>query len=124
MREMINIAICDDDIVTTSKIENMLQNIAKRNFIQIDTEVFWNGESLAESVKAVNYFDIIFLDIEMGAEDGITVARKIRQIDKNVLIIYVTSHENYMKESFEVRPFQFLVKPVSERQMECCFQAA
>lgn len=43
MREMINIAICDDDIVTTSKIENMLQNIAKRNFIQIDTEVFWNG---------------------------------------------------------------------------------
>lgn len=40
MREMINIAICDDDIVTTSKIENMLQNIAKRNFIQIDTEVF------------------------------------------------------------------------------------
>lgn len=65
MREMINIAICDDDIVTTSKIENMLQNIAKRNFIQIDTEVFWNGESLAESVKAVNYFDIIFLDIEM-----------------------------------------------------------
>ena len=121
---MINIAICDDDIVTTSKIENMLQNIAKRNFIQTDTEVFWNGESLAESVKAVNYFDIIFLDIEMGAEDGITVARKIRQIDKNVLIIYVTSHENYMKESFEVRPFQFLVKPVSERQMECCFQAA
>lgn len=61
MREMINIAICDDDIVTTSKIENMLQNIAKRNFIQTDTEVFWNGESLAESVKAVNYFDIIFL---------------------------------------------------------------
>lgn len=40
MREMINIAICDDDIVTTSKIENMLQNIAKRNFIQTDTEVF------------------------------------------------------------------------------------
>ena len=37
---MINIAICDDDIVTTSKIENMLQNIAKRNFIQTDTEVF------------------------------------------------------------------------------------
>lgn len=84
---MINIAICDDDIVTTSKIENMLQNIAKRNFIQIDTEVFWNGESLAESVKAVNYFDIIFLDIEMGAEDGITVARKIRQIDKPELFM-------------------------------------
>ena len=60
-------------------------------------------------------FDIIFLDIEMGQEDGITVARRIRKIDKKVLIVYVTSHENYMMESFEIRPFRFLVKPVSGR---------
>lgn len=44
--------------------------------------------------------------------------------DKNVLIIYVTSYENHMRESFSVRPFQFLVKPVSEEQMEMCFKAA
>lgn len=44
--------------------------------------------------------------------------------DKNVLIIYVTSHENHMKESFSVHPFQFLVKPVNEKLMETCFKAA
>ncbi len=122
--KMINIAICDDVIATTGKIETMLQNVSKRNFIPIDTEVFWKGEDLAVSVEMGNSFDIIFLDIEMGQEDGITVARRIRKIDKKVLVVYVTSHENYMMESFEIRPFRFLVKPVSEEQMEHCFQAA
>ena len=121
---MINVAICDDVIATTGKIETMLQNIAKRNFIPIDTDVFWEGGHLVASVEMGNSFDIIFLDIEMGQEDGITVARRIRKIDKKVLIVYVTSHENYMMESFEIRPFRFLIKPVSEEQMENCFQAA
>ena len=121
---MINIAICDDVVATTGEIETMLQNIAKRNFIPIDTEVFWKGEDLAVSVEIGDAFDIIFLDIEIGEEDGITVARRIRKSDKKVLIVYVTSHENYMMESFEIRPFRFLVKPVSEEQIEHCFQAA
>ena len=121
---MINVAICDDDILVTAQVENMLQNIAKKNFIEIDTEVFWNGKQLVELVEDRTYFDIIFLDIEMGKEDGITVARRIRKTDRKTLIIYVTSHESYMKDSFAVRPFQFLVKPVSEGQMEVCFKAA
>ena len=121
---MLNIAICDDDIQTTGQIEMMIQKIAKRNFADVDIEVFWNGESLADSVVAGEGYDIIYLDIEMNNEDGISTAKRIRKYDKNVLIIYVTSHENYMKESFSVRPFQFLVKPVSEKQMETCFIAA
>ena len=60
----------------------------------------------------------------MDKEDGISAAKEIRMYDKNVLIIYVTSHENHMKESFAVRPFQFLVKPVNEQEMEDCFKAA
>lgn len=121
---MLNIAICDDDIQTTGQLEMLIQNIAKKNFIDADIEVFWNGESLTDAVVAGDSFDIIYLDIEMDKEDGISAAKKIRIYDKNVLIIYVTSHENHMKESFAVRPFQFLVKPVNENQMEACFKAA
>lgn len=49
---MLSIAICDDDIQTTGQIEMMIQKIAKRNFADVDIEVFWNGESLADSVVA------------------------------------------------------------------------
>ena len=121
---MINIAICDDNITTTGELETMLQEIARKHFIQSETEVFWDGKKLAESVERGACFDIIFLDIEMGKEDGITVARRIREWDKNILIIYVTSHESYMQESFAVRPFRFLVKPVGESKLEKCFLEA
>lgn len=112
---MLNIAICDDDIQIAGQMEMMIQNIAKRNFIDADIEVFWDGKSLADMVASGYGFDIIYLDIEMDKEDGISAAKRIRIYDKNVLIIYVTSHENHMKESFMVRPFRFLVKPVNER---------
>ena len=121
---MINVAICDDDVAATGKLETMLQEIAKRNFIQEETEVFWDGKRLVKAIETGACFDIVFLDIEMGKEDGITVARRIRETDKSVLIVYVTSHESYMQESFEVRPFRFLVKPVGEERLEACFREA
>lgn len=121
---MLSIAICDDDIHMTGNMERMVQRIAMRNFVKTDIEVFWDGKSLADAVAEGSSFDIIYLDIEMRREDGISSAKRIRQYDKNVLIIYVTSHENHMKESFEVRPFQFIVKPISEEQLEACFKTA
>ena len=119
---MINVAICDDDVATTGNLETMLQEIAKRNFVQTEMEVFWDGKKLIKAIENGTYFDIVFLDIEMGQEDGITVARRIRETDKSVLIVYVTSHESYIQESFEVRPFRFLVKPVGEERLEACFR--
>ena len=107
---MLNIAICDDDIQTTGRMDMLLQEIAKRNFMDVEIEVFWNGESLADAVAQGTYFDMIYLDIEMDKEDGISAAKRIRTYDKNALIIYVTSHENHMQESFEVRPFRFIRK--------------
>ena len=74
---MLNIAICDDDIQTTGQIEMMIQKIAKRNFADVD--IFWNGESLADSVVAGDGYDIIYLDIEMNNEDGISTAKRIRK---------------------------------------------
>lgn len=121
---MLSIAICDDDIQTTGKMESIIQKMAKQNLVNIETEVFWDGKSLVEAIINKNNFDLIYLDIEMDKEDGISAAKKIREYDKNVLIIYVTSHENHMKESFSVHPFQFLVKPVNEKLMETCFKAA
>ena len=121
---MLKIAICDDDVKMTGRLDTVLEEIAKRNFVKIDTEVFLDGGELEKAVEEKMYFDIIFLDIEMGDEDGITAARKIRETDRNVLIIYVTSHESYMQESFSVRPFRFLVKPVEEKQIAGCLEAA
>ncbi len=121
---MFNIAICDDDIQTTGQMEQLVQKIAKQHLVEVEIEVFCDSNSLVGAVKGGNGFDIIYLDIEMEKEDGISAAKRIRQCDKNVLIIFVTNYENYMRESFAVRPFRYLVKPVNEHAMDECFKAA
>ncbi len=121
---MLKVAICDDDIQTTGKMDLLIEWVSQKNVIHTEIEVFWNGKSLIDAVVSGERFDIIFLDIEMERENGISVARKIRLYDKNVFIIYVTNHEHYMRETFSVRPFQFLIKPVSEQEMETCFKNA
>ena len=55
-------------------------------------------------------YDLIFLDIEMRGMDGLTAAKEIRKIDELTMLIYVTNHESYALEAYDVQPYQFLVK--------------
>lgn len=118
---MLNIAICADDIEVTGYLEGLLYKNTESLFIQMDTEVFGDGRELVKAVSSGIQFDLIYLGIEMRGQDGISAAKEIRQIDSNVLIVYVTSHSKYMLDSFEVRPFRFLLKPVNEKIFIDCF---
>ena len=114
---MIKVAICDDDIATTGKIEDMLCRIAKRNFIPIETEVFWEGEHLSEAVESMNNFDVIFLDIEMGQMDGVTMAKQVRKDNEAVQIIFITGYSDYIAEGYEVAALHYLMKPVNREKL-------
>lgn len=59
---MLSIAICDDDIQTTGKMESIIQKMAKQNLVNIETEVFWDGKSLVDAIINKNNFDLIYLD--------------------------------------------------------------
>ncbi|WP_162291940.1 MULTISPECIES: LytR/AlgR family response regulator transcription factor [Blautia] len=110
---MINIAICDDSLPVTTEIESLIKNF----FIAFSStsysiEIFFDGETLWNSICNGSYYDIIFLDIEMSL-DGITVARKMRTNDYDSLIIYISSYTSYLQELFEVEPFRFIQKPIN-----------
>ena len=107
---MIKIAICDDDKIVASNIENLLLKISKDS--ELDIDIFYDGDTLVQ-IK-INY-DLIYLDIEMARKDGIEAAKNIRKIDDNVLIVYVTGYESFAKEAFEVSAFRFITKPIDER---------
>lgn len=121
---MIEIAICDDDVTITGKMDGFFCDYAKKNGVRIETEVFWDGNTLLNEINNGKRYDIIFLDIEMKNENGIQAARKIRRVDKNAYIVYVTSYEQYMREAFSVRPFQFIVKPFEMSEVESFFDEA
>ena len=90
------------NIQTTGRMETMIRKIAKRNFTNAETEVFWDGRSLADAVMEGSSFDIIYLDIEMDKEDGISAAKRIRLYDKNVLIRDILYFESNKRKIYIV----------------------
>ena len=92
---MLRIAICDDDVYLVANIEEMLCQYLKKNLIESDMEIFYDGITLEKKYECGERFDIIYLDIEMGGKNGIEVAKFIRKLDRDVLLIYVSSYETY-----------------------------
>ena len=79
------------------------------------SDCYESGEKLVESDQ--NY-DILFLDIDMDGMNGIETAKVLREKDKNVKIIYVTSYAEYVHYAFAVHAFAYLLKPVSQEQVK------
>lgn len=104
---MVRISLCDDDILI---VENLKKDISK---IRCDIEVltFNCGEELILSEFVYN--DIIILDIEMKDINGIQTAKHLRAGGYEGIIIFLTSHKDRVFDSFEVKPYQYIVKPVS-----------
>lgn len=122
---MIKIAICDDDKNQTTQLETILDSYTKKIGIRVEIDIFFDGKELIHYMESqeLNY-DMIFLDIEMQQVDGMKTAHWIRERDQMVILMFVTSHTNYAIEAYEVRPFQFIVKPVDEVLVTKYFQQA
>lgn len=110
------IAICDDEILFRDKIIEYIEKTYK----DIDTVInsFSSGEEFLKHYEKgqVNY-DIIFLDIEMKQLDGIKTAERIRNIDEDVPIAFLTSHDEFAPAGYEVSAFRFLTKPIQENKL-------
>lgn len=101
------IAICDDE---THMRTLLSRKISARSPKIIITE-FSDGSEL---VRTEETFDIIFLDIDMPQLDGMETAAKLRQKGTSSLMIFLTSHEEFVRDAFKVRAFRFLSKPVDD----------
>lgn len=122
---MIHIAICDDERETVRSIETLLRKTAAELHVEISCESFYDGTALTETITEQNaYFDIVYLDIEMGGMDGIRAAGLLRELDLPMLIIYVSGHEEYLKELFSTEPFRFLSKPIERAAFREVFCSA
>ena len=117
---MYRIAICDDEKSTCAEIESYILMYSKLRFIRNEIEVFYSGEAFCEYVKQGNFFDLLFLDIELPAINGIEVGKFVRTSlgDEKMDIIYISSKINYAMQLFQNRPMDFLVKPVKYSAVE------
>ncbi len=121
---MLKIAICDDNIPITTEIESMLRYISRQDYIGMNIDVYFDGDSLCRNIKRGNYYDLIYLDIEMERLDGIQSAQLIRSQNIPSLLIYISAYDTYFEQLFEFEPFRFISKPINFQKFYDYFQAA
>ena len=116
---MYRAGICDDDKIFCAGLEEIICDLAEKQRWQIETEVWYSGESLMRDLENMPCPDILFLDIELYEKSGIDVGRFIRGDREDYLahIVYVSSRQEYAMQLFKLQPLDFLVKPVSGEQV-------
>jgi DNA-binding LytR/AlgR family response regulator len=113
------IGICDDEKTVCSQMEQMILGYFERHCIQGECLVWYDGESLISDLKKGIIPTILFLDIELSRANGVEVGKFIRESLKNeqLQIIYISSKTNYAMELFQVHPYDFLIKPMTESRV-------
>lgn len=119
--DMVTIAVCDDNIqfarVLTDKIKDICAfKIPERYMCQVAVEMHSSAAVLDYIAK--NTINILFLDIDMPEMNGFELAEKINRLRPDTIIIFVSSHENFVFSSFEYNPFRFLRKNKLNEELE------
>lgn len=111
---MIFAAIVDDLKQERDLLKSYLEKYCQENNLFIQLSIFSSGEELLKDYT--EKYDLIFLDIYMSGLTGLETAKKIRERDKNCLLIFSTTSPDFAIKSFRVRAFDYLLKPYNFTQ--------
>lgn len=120
---MYRIAICEDEPSMAQENEAMICRILEARHFQRDIDFSVSGFSAAGPLLTVLQkqpaaFHLLLLDIGLAQENGMELAKRLRELNVGCSIIYITSYAEYMSDSFATHPLEYLMKPVDEERLE------
>lgn len=104
-----HIAICDDEVFWQEEILKYCKIAERQNHIQFIYHLFSSGEEL---LNFNGHLDILLLDEEMKQISGQMIKESFESADKDTMILFVTSHEEILYDSFGKNVYGFLHKPI------------
>lgn len=87
-------------------------------------EAFSSGESFWFRYEEERDYDVLFLDIQMSGMNGMELARKVREKDRRMVIVFATGVSDYLEEGYEVEALHYLIKPLSREKITRCMEKA
>lgn len=117
---MLRIALCDDEDTELTATHDMISEWMSNQEVSGQIVSFNEASELVSSIEDGSHYDMFILDVIMPDCNGIELGRKIRSIsgnDDHTPIIYITSTSGYAVDSYDVRAFYYLVKPVAQEKL-------
>lgn len=119
---MINVCIVEDEKAQAELLENYIIKYGDERKQQFSITHLPDGMDLVDDYNG--QFDIILLDIQMKHLDGMAAAEKIRKVDSDVIIIFITSTVQYAVQGYAVDALGYVLKPLPFTQFEQLFDKA
>ena len=108
---MLKIAVVEDQTEVRESLCQFIRQYAGEQGLQAEVEPFADGAVIAEGYQPG--YDIIFLDVEMPRLGGFGAAERIRAVDPDVVLVFVTNMAQYAIKGYEVDALDYVLKPVS-----------
>lgn len=120
------VLICDDEQYYSHAIQAAVERWIKmhpESLITID--VYNSSEDMLESLRNKTIYDLAFLDIQFPGEmNGLEVARKLRFLNEQMVIVFISNYEEYAIDGYRVNAFRFFYKPITDEQVFECIDLA
>ena len=108
---MIRVAIVEDEETHADNIKKYLNKYSGERNVEFSVDWFSDAINFISDYNAK--YDIVFMDIEMPHMNGMDCAEKLRQLDNNVILIFVTNMVQYAVKGYEVDAMGYIVKPIA-----------
>lgn len=107
------IAICDDNLNIVDEVKNLLDEYALSKNLSLDISTFNDGQAVLESDER---FNIAILDVEMPGCNGIELGKILREKNRHIVLMYITSHKKYLDEALNLNAARFFEKPIDSKR--------
>ena len=107
---MIKIAIVEDEAAVRDQLTDYVRRYTRQYGTEFEVTCFTDGDEILENYRPA--FDIIFLDVEMKRLNGMETAQRIRELDDDVLLIFITNMAQYAIRGYSVGALDYVLKPV------------
>ncbi len=112
-----HIAVCDDETAQSDYLSELVSRWAASRGYSVRLSAFPSAEAFLFCYSAEEKFDLVLLDIEMEKMSGVELARRLREEDETLPIVFVTGYPDFMSEGYDVAALHYLMKPVTEERL-------
>lgn len=117
---MLNIAIIEDEQIHMELLSGYIRTWSKEHGQDISIREFSSAEGFLFVWEERKDFDVLFVDIQMAGMNGMEMAKKVRQRNAEIAIVFTTGITDYMETGYEVEALHYLLKPISMEKIGQC----
>ena len=122
---MIELIICDDDAMSVNQTRQFQTDRMHLWNEKIEIMTYTDSDTLMKRIRSENeQTDILLLDIDMPDISGLKVAEMIRDEGKDIIVIFLTAHDEFVYMSFQYAPFRYIRKEYMKEELPSAMKAA